>query len=1092
MLPDVAAAMLPGAFEAHRIVDALVGSQHGTHGDVRAIAVFRRQAQQHIVADQGIVRIQGDDHRLRVHAHRADGGDHVGEQPAAAGIANHRRPLEPLHCAVEVFAARGIRCVVDDHRAPGWALLPAHGVETSAQTPRRHVAPADHEHERFRSLRGKPVRQCALPLRLPELDGRRDALFQAIQHREPLVLIGFALVRRMHVERVLVAASIGVSCAFCDGGVQGAMPGERQAVVQCLVRPRAGPEQAQAMEQAGAHFRSPRTPARVFRRVLAIPRLGDVAGDGDRFWIVAQDRDHLRQVVVRSVAPADHCVHIDLQDVGRRADLEAGQGGGDLRTRYAVRMRRGDAEPAAVDGRRGLPGFRAIENAVDPAGFAQTQGRLPQRLRVARDVRAGEAFLAAVQNEHTLGERPRRLELGDQMRHLHSQRVGVHRAGFDEQGDGASRVLASEWRQRTQLERDVVRRRLEAFPIDGGVFDSPHHGESGAGEGAAQRPFGAMHVRAQATPAHLLVQCESCLVASARRQDSLRLGGFAAEREQRIAAAHDHAAVFLHGAAQVREHVVELLVIFDRAKNAAAEHHVVGCRVQGLVQLHDEVQAASDSPPLRRRQRLPARPTGLVGVVGNHVEAAASQRVGLLAVAATVIQHAALAAVDQVQHETAVSLWLSGSPLAQGGPNGLKEQLETVQVRQRLIPQRSAHHRIEVVVRRKAPREPSALAHDPELLLPIRVVRAQTDVRAIVDQPHATLYDAQIVWIDVAADDAVAMALRHQAHQPRPIAAPVRFALLERIGEHRLMPGFLEPLERIDEARIRPLAHQRAQQGRRTDDLAPLPPEVEHLVDIRTIGKRHAFLAAAKQPQFRAWRHQPHRHHLGVGYSLGLEASRQLREVAQTSLMHFNGSRQLVQELAHLGRAERPHLALDPRQRGLGVSLFQGAAKRPQFLRAGLVALLLPPRLAAQQFGKYLGKAAYAIERQAKRGQPLFGVLANQPDELLDAFTVKAYAAALLRGKEDIRNVAEGGEEGVAANVVHHTVFVERLRRILAGTIVVQRQRQRHHLLVEMPPLQQRPDHVRPAGGPSADHRRGVGGQAQGFHVEHEGVAAAS
>ena len=109
------------------------------------------------------------------------------------------------------------------------------------------------------------------------------------------------------------------------------------------------------MEEAGAHFGSPRTAVRVLRAVLAIMRLRNVEADGERLGVVAQHRDHLRQIVVLTIQPADHGVHVELQYIACRASLESRQGGDDLGTGHTVRMRRGHVEPAAIDRRRGRP-----------------------------------------------------------------------------------------------------------------------------------------------------------------------------------------------------------------------------------------------------------------------------------------------------------------------------------------------------------------------------------------------------------------------------------------------------------------------------------------------------------------------------------------------------------------------------------------------------------------------------------------------------------------------------------------------------------------------------------------------------------------
>ena len=85
MLPHVASAMLARPVEAHGIVGRLVGAQHRADGRVGVAPVLQRQPFEHPVADQGVVRVEGDiavtmlasrprRHRLRMTVQRSQRG----------------------------------------------------------------------------------------------------------------------------------------------------------------------------------------------------------------------------------------------------------------------------------------------------------------------------------------------------------------------------------------------------------------------------------------------------------------------------------------------------------------------------------------------------------------------------------------------------------------------------------------------------------------------------------------------------------------------------------------------------------------------------------------------------------------------------------------------------------------------------------------------------------------------------------------------------------------------------------------------------------------------------------------------------------
>ena len=141
MLPHVASATLARPVEAHRIVGRLVGAQHRADGRVGVAPVLRRQPFEHPVADQGVVRVEGDDDRLGIRAYRPDCGHHAGEQAAAAPVAYDRAAVpEGFAGDFEMFGEHRIRRVVEDHRSPSRSLLPRHGFEAAAEAARRNVA----------------------------------------------------------------------------------------------------------------------------------------------------------------------------------------------------------------------------------------------------------------------------------------------------------------------------------------------------------------------------------------------------------------------------------------------------------------------------------------------------------------------------------------------------------------------------------------------------------------------------------------------------------------------------------------------------------------------------------------------------------------------------------------------------------------------------------------------------------------------------------------------------------------------------------------------------------------------------------------
>ena len=229
VLPDVTASSLSRPVEAHRIVGRLVGTQHRSHGHVGTAFVLRRQPQQNPIANQGVIRIEGHDDRRRMRAHYPDSGYHVGQQTAATPVADDgaviaKRPADYL----EMLGEHGVRCIVEHHRTPSWALLPDHGVDAATQAPRRNVAARHHEDEGFLPDRSHPVCGGARPFHPALLDARDDTLLDAVEDRKPVRDVVFARIGGMNVEGAAVATATRMARATLDGHVQGSVPGEGQ------------------------------------------------------------------------------------------------------------------------------------------------------------------------------------------------------------------------------------------------------------------------------------------------------------------------------------------------------------------------------------------------------------------------------------------------------------------------------------------------------------------------------------------------------------------------------------------------------------------------------------------------------------------------------------------------------------------------------------------------------------------------------------------------------------------------------------------------------------------------------------------------
>ena len=262
-----------------------------------------------------------------------------------------------------------------------------------------------------------------------------------------------------------------------------------------------------------------------------------------------------------AVDAARHDVGVQVENVPRPAGLEARQRRGGLRAVGGVRARRGNAEPPEVERGRGRAVAGAFDDPVDPSGIRQAARFAAQVAQASARVLPRERVLAGVDHENALGERPRALQLRNQVAHLRAERAGLHGACLDHQRD-----LAAERRERPELERQLVRHRLEALQIDGRGFHAAAHRQAGAGEFPPQCPFGPVHVDAHPPGrADPLAPREALLVAGAGRQLAVGFRARPPEREMRIAHGHDDAAVFADRGAEILEDRAQLGVVLDGA-----------------------------------------------------------------------------------------------------------------------------------------------------------------------------------------------------------------------------------------------------------------------------------------------------------------------------------------------------------------------------------------------------------------------------------------------------------------------------------------------------------------------------------------------
>src|SRR3546814_6632173 len=106
--------------------------------------------------------------------------------------------------------------------------------------------------------------------------------------------------------------------------------------------------------------------------------------------------------------------------------------------------------------------------------------------------------------------------------------------------------------------------------------------------------------------------------------------------------------------------------------------------------------------------------------------------------------------------------------------------------------------------------------------LPICYRFGYVQVAAVVDQAHHSIYDAEVLWVNVAAYEPVAMTLDQQVDQARTITTGIRLAVLEGIYQDMLMANLFPCLQRIQRACICPATDQPRRSEEHTSELQSL------------------------------------------------------------------------------------------------------------------------------------------------------------------------------------------------------------------------------------------------------------------------------
>ena len=152
----------------------------------------------------------------------------------------------------------------------------------------------------------------------------------------------------------------------------------------------------------------------------------DVERDGERLGIGLHYREHVGQIIMIAVEPADHEVRIHVEHVARRARLEPGQYRGDVRAGRAVRARAGDGEPPPVQRGGGAAVAGRFDDPVEPPGFHQTVRHIPQIAQASARVLPEKSVFPGIDDQEPFGECPRPFQLRHQVGNLHVEGGRFH------------------------------------------------------------------------------------------------------------------------------------------------------------------------------------------------------------------------------------------------------------------------------------------------------------------------------------------------------------------------------------------------------------------------------------------------------------------------------------------------------------------------------------------------------------------------------------------------------------------------------------------------------------------------------------------
>ena len=175
-----------------------------------------------------------------------------------------------------------------------------------------------------------------------------------------------------------------------------------------------------------------------------------------------------------------------------------------------------------------------------------------------------------INHQDPFDKRPWSLKLRNQMSHLHVQCFRFHGAGFNQQ-----RGLAWQWRQRAQIEGQMVGHRLKTLQINRWHFPPVSHIETCPHEFTSEPVLRSVHIGPDPPCcAHCLAPNETALVSRVRWKVAPGLRTRTTEGEVRIAHA-DHDPAFLgHQRTQILQDRAHCAIVPDRAEHSAADHHI--------------------------------------------------------------------------------------------------------------------------------------------------------------------------------------------------------------------------------------------------------------------------------------------------------------------------------------------------------------------------------------------------------------------------------------------------------------------------------------------------------------------------------------